>query len=81
MGLQLKLRRSKEQIMSRGNIQAALENDKMFSRLDACQLSRPQRDVSSEQPTLADLALPGTGHTFSDEFACLLRVLSTGESE
>lgn len=28
--------------------------------------------VSEEQPTLADLVLPGSGHTFSDEFAGLL---------
>ena len=32
--------------------------------------------VSEEQPTLADLVLPGTGHTFSDELACLLTMLS-----
>jgi hypothetical protein len=66
--------------MSRGIIQAALENNEMFSRLDARELSLAQREVSSEQPTLADLVLPGTGHTFSDEFACLLRILSAGES-
>ena len=29
----------------------------------------------SELPTLADLVLPGTGYAFSDEFACLLRLL------
>ena len=66
--------------MSRGIIQAARENNEMLSRLDARELSPLEREVSSEQPTLADLVLPGTGHTFSDEFACLLRVLSTGES-
>jgi len=66
--------------MNRGIIQAAPENDKMFSRLDARELSRPQREGSSEQPTLADLVVPGSGHTFSDEFACLLRILSAGES-
>jgi hypothetical protein len=32
-------------------------------------------ELSSEQPTLADLVLPGTGYSFSDEFACLLNVL------
>jgi hypothetical protein len=32
-------------------------------------------EESSELPTLADLVLPGTGHKFSDEFACLLRLL------
>jgi len=30
---------------------------------------------TSELPTVADLILPGTGHKFSDEFACLLRLL------
>ena len=33
-----------------------------------------------EQPTVADLVLPGTGYKFSDEFARLLRVLG-GERE
>jgi hypothetical protein len=80
MDMQLRLRRNKEERMSRGIIQAAIENNEMFSRLDARELSPFQREVS-EQPTLADLVLPGTGHTFSDEFACLLRVLSAGESE
>ena len=32
-------------------------------------------EESSELPTLADLLLPGTGYKFSDEFACLLRLL------
>lgn len=36
---------------------------------------RPIQNVSDELPTVADLVLPGTGHGFSDEFACLLRVL------
>jgi hypothetical protein len=35
----------------------------------------PGQNVSDEQPTVADLVLPGTGYKFSDEFACLLRVL------
>jgi len=39
-----------------------------------------EQNVSDEQPTVADLVLPGTGHKFSDEFACLLRALS-GERE
>jgi len=34
-----------------------------------------RRDFSDEQPTLADLVLPGTGYKFSDEFTCILRVL------
>ena len=32
-------------------------------------------EQNSELPTVADLLLPGTGYKFSDEFACLLRVL------
>ena len=35
----------------------------------------PNVNETSELPTLADLVLPGTGHNFSDEFACLLRLL------
>lgn len=33
------------------------------------------QNVSDELPNVADLVLPGTGLSFSDEFACLLRVL------
>ena len=43
------------------------------------ELDNPARverhSFSDEQPTVADLILPGTGYKFSDEFACLLRVL------
>lgn len=43
------------------------------------ELENPTRaesqNISDEQPTLADLVLPGTGYKFSDEFACLLKVL------
>ena len=39
-----------------------------------------RHNFSDEQPTVADLVLPGTGYKFSDEFACVLRVLS-GERE
>ena len=34
-----------------------------------------RQNITDEPPTVADLALPGTGYKFSDEFACLLRVL------
>jgi hypothetical protein len=34
-----------------------------------------RHNFSTEQPTVADLVLPGTGYKFSDEFACLLRAL------
>jgi hypothetical protein len=64
--------------MSRGIIQTAPRNDNVFLRPDARELSQPQLEVLSEQPTLADLVLPGSGHKFSDEFACLLSVLSAG---
>ena len=33
------------------------------------------QSASDEQPTVADLVLPGSGHQFSDEFACLLKML------
>jgi hypothetical protein len=33
------------------------------------------QSASDERPRVADLVLPGTGHQFSDEFACLLRML------
>ena len=43
--------------------------------------ARPEREnASGDQSTVADLVLPGTGYKFSDEFACLLRVLG-GERE
>ena len=35
-----------------------------------------RHNFSNDQPTVADLVLPGTGYKFSDEFACVLRVLS-----
>ena len=75
MDMQLKSKRGKEEKMSRGIIQAAVTNNRAFQ---ARELSQSPREVSSEQPTLADLLLPGTGHAFSDEFACLLNVLSEG---
>jgi hypothetical protein len=34
-----------------------------------------RHNFSDERPVLADLVLPGTGYKFSDEFACVLRVL------
>ena len=43
------------------------------------ELENPARveshSLSDEQPTVADLVLPGTDYKFSDEFACLLRML------
>ena len=34
-----------------------------------------RQNIPDEQPTVADLVLPGTGYKFSDEFRSLLRVL------
>jgi hypothetical protein len=43
--------------------------------------SGAQNESSGEQPTVADLVLPGTGYNFSDEFACLLNVLGGAKRE
>jgi len=69
MATQLTLN-STEDVMSKGIIHniskvAELENPKPAEK----------HNFSDEQPTVADLVLPGTGYKFSDEFACLLRVL------
>jgi hypothetical protein len=45
-----------------------------YSGLDIRERSHTVEETS-ELPTLADLLLPGTGYKFSDEFACLLRLL------
>ena len=39
-----------------------------------------RHNLSDEQPTVADLLLPGTGYKFSDEFACLLIKLGGEET-
>jgi hypothetical protein len=57
-------------VMSKGIIRnisqvAGLENPARVER----------HDFSDEQPTVADLVLPGTGCKFSDEFACVLGAL------
>ena len=69
MAMLLRLNRN-EDVMSKGIIHniskvAELENPALAER----------HNFSDEQPTVADLVLPGTGYTFSDEFACVLRVL------
>jgi hypothetical protein len=66
--------------MRRGILHIAPEVGSVFSNVEIRELSH--QDMLSEQPTLADLILPGTGRSFSEEFACMLRVLcSRGESE
>ena len=65
--------------MSRGILHTAPEVGNVFSNVEIRELSR---DMLSEQPTVADLILPGTGRSFSEEFTCILRVLcARGESE
>jgi hypothetical protein len=59
--------------MSQGILHTAPEIGGVFSNVEVRELSH--HDMLSEQPTLADLLLPGTGRSFSDEFTCMLRVL------
>jgi len=66
--------------MSQGILHTAPEIGSSFSNVDIREVSH--RDMLSDQPTLADLILPGTGRSFSEEFTCMLRVLcARGESE
>ena len=73
--MQSKLSRNKEHQMSKG----ILHNISKVADLGT-QRQRKIQNGSDEQPTVADLVLPGTGYNFSDEFACMLRVLG-GERE
>ena len=62
--------RNEEYKMSKGILQAVskvaeIDNPEPFERLD----------ISAEQPTVADLVLPGTGYKFSDEVAAMLNLL------
>ena len=66
--------------MSRGILHTAPEVSGVFSDTAIRELS--SRDMLSEQPTLADLILPGTGRSFSEEFTCLLSLLcAKGEAK
>lgn len=49
--------------------------------LDIRESSGVPSQLSSEQPTVADLVLPGTGYNLCDEFACLLSVLGGAKRE
>ena len=59
--------------MSQGIIHTAVGIGSVFSNLEIREVS--DRDILSEQPTLADLILPGTGHAFSEEFSCLISAI------
>jgi hypothetical protein len=66
--------------MSRGILHTAPEIGGLFSKVEIRDVSH--RDMLSDQPTLADLILPGTGRSFSEEFTCLLSLLcAKGEPE
>jgi hypothetical protein len=66
--------------MSRGILYTAPEVSGVFSTVEIRELFHG--DMLSEQPSLADLILPGTGCCFSEEFTCLLRSLcAKGEPE
>jgi hypothetical protein len=52
-----------------------------LSDLETRKSSGVQSEFSSEQPTVADLVLPGTGYNFSDEFACLMNVLGGAKGD
>ena len=53
-----------------------LQNIQKLAELEIQRYSAVPSEFYSEHPTVEDLVLPGTGQTFSDEFACLLSVLS-----
>lgn len=61
--------------MSRGIIQSAIENKSLIMGVELRDFSDPYMKFESEQPTLADLIVPGTGRSISAEFECLLRLL------
>jgi hypothetical protein len=63
--------------MSTGIFQSLQE----LSDLETRKSSGVQSEFSSEQPTVADLVLPGTGYNFSDEFACLMNVLGGAKGD
>jgi len=66
--------------MSRGILHTAPETGGLFSKVEIREVSH--HDMLSDQPTLADLILPGTGRPFSEEFTCLLGLLcAKGEPE
>ena len=66
--------------MSQGILHTAPEMGGVFSNVEIRELSHC--DMLSDQPTLADLILPGTGRSFSEDFTCILRVLcAKGGSE
>jgi hypothetical protein len=58
--------------VSRGIIQNAIENKSVILGVE---LRHFEMKFESEEPTLADLIVPGTGRSISAELECLLRLL------
>ena len=54
---------------------------KSLHKIANLEIRESSGEHSSEQPTVADLVLPGSGYTFSDEFACLLNALGGAKRE
>ena len=68
-------RKNKEEHVSRGIIQNAIENKNVIMGVELRDFSDREVKFESEQPTIADLIVPGTGRSISAEFECLLRLL------
>ena len=65
--------------MSRGIIQNAIEN-KIAIGVELREFSDGETTFESELLTIADLIVPGTGHSLSAELECLLRgLIANGE--
>jgi len=71
----LRSRGNRKEHMTRGILQSAIENKSVIMGVELRDLSDPEIRFDSEQPTLADLIVPGTGRSISTEFECLLRLL------
>ena len=66
--------------MSRGIIQSAIDKKSVIMGVELRDFSDCQIAFESELPTLADLIVPGTGHSISAELECLLRgLIANGE--
>ena len=59
--------------MSRGIIQNAIENKIVIMGVELRDFANFGSECESEEPTLADLTLPGTGRSISNNPDCLRR--------
>ena len=81
MVMPLRSKRDKEEHVSRGIIQSAIENKSVIMGVKLRDFSDREVKFESEHPTIADLIAPGTGRSISAEFECLLGLLiANGES-